>query len=142
MPGFPKEFRMLQTLRQYRRHLAGSCATLFAGLWLALALAPCVAMAGMDDNSGGHHHAAVEAEPHCPHCDQVDVPCADASAPDCGLPSTLAAVEPEIKLQKPAALPANAPAAVVLPPPLFRPEMRPGAPPHPPYTQLFCRFRE
>lgn len=122
---------MLQLLRQFRRRLAGTFGLLVTGTWLALALAPCTASAEM------------AMEEHCPHCDHVANPCADATA-DCELPVSLAPVEPDtFKVLKLAALPVTEFA------PRFARATGPSGlaprtvdPPHPPFQKLYCRYQE
>jgi len=122
---------MLQLLRQFRRRLAGTFGLLVTGVWLAMALAPCTASAD----------STMEA--HCPHCDVVESPCADAM-PDCDIPVSLAPVESDtFKHLKLVALPSAPvivmPASATGPP---APSLRNVDPPHPPFTDLFCRYQE
>lgn len=122
---------MLQLMRQFRRRLAGTFGLLVTGVWLALAMAPCAAAA----------ESAMEA--HCPHCDVVESPCADA-LPDCELPVALAAAETgEIKVCK-LCVPVDVTGYRALAPPEKpTPPIRQTVdPPHPPFTSLFCRLQE
>lgn len=122
---------MLQSLRQFRRRLAGTFGLLVTGTWLALALAPCAASAEM------------AMEEHCPHCEHAADPCADAVA-DCELPVALAPVEPDaFKVLKFAALPVKE-----IAPDFYRatgppgPALRTVDPPHPSFRKLYCRYQE
>ena len=127
---------MLQSLRQFRRRLAGTFGFLVAGTWLALALAPCTASADMAAD-------AMAMEEHCPHCDHASSPCAEA-IPDCDLPVSLAPgdaehAKPLKHLALPAALAFPDATKPRTPPMLPRQAVDP---PHPPFTQIFCRYQE
>ncbi|MBW3566735.1 MAG: hypothetical protein KY410_02040 [Proteobacteria bacterium] len=122
---------MLQLMRQLRRRLAGTFGLLLTGAWLALAMAPCATAA----------ESAMEA--HCPHCDVVESPCADA-LPDCELPVSLAPAETDafkvLKLCAPVDVPGYRDLAPPeKPTPLVQ---RTVDPPRPPFTALFCRLQE
>ena len=124
---------MLQALRQFRRRLAGTLGVLVAGTWLALALAPCAAMADVQ----------MQMDEHCPHCDHAATPCADAM-PECELPPALAAAEGErFEPLKLLALPAShafpAPSGQLAPP---GPLPRTVDPPSPDFSKIYCRYQE
>lgn len=134
---------MLQLLRQFRRRLAGTFGLLVTGTWLAIALAPCVASADPAMAGGMAMSADIAMEKHCPHCDHVANPCANAVA-DCELPVSLAPAERDaFKVLKLAVLPvveilpdfshANGP---------LRPVPGRVDPHHPPFQKLYCRYQE
>lgn len=122
---------MLERLRQFRRRLAGTLGVLVGSAWLMLAAGPCIAA------------MQVEMADHCPHCEQAVMPCATIEPADCDLPPVLAATE-EFKLKHPVLLPAAVACAAVpdLGIVLRSPAVSATGPPHPPYTQLYCRFQE
>ena len=122
---------MLQLMRQFRRRLAGTFGLLLTGTWLALAMAPCASA------------AEAQMEAHCPHCDVVESPCADALA-DCELPVSLAPIEKDAFKVLKLCAPVDSAGYLHLAPPAkpAPPLRRTVDPPHPPFTALFCRFQE